>query len=109
MRVEFVHQMPNVKDAYQAVLGVDHEADNLIRGSGIILLIGRDGVPDWYFYVDLFDPSAEDKNRILGVMDKAGTRTDQSIDDLLLNPNFGDCFSGSAHRVASYLERLVRG
>jgi len=39
MRVEFANQMPNAKDAHQAVLDVDHETNELLRGSGIILLI----------------------------------------------------------------------
>ena len=108
MRVEFVHQMPNVKDAYRAVIGVDPETNELIHGSGIILLIGRDGCTDWYFYVDLIDPTVEERRRILAIMDKAGTRTDQRIEDLLLNPNFSECFSGDAERIATSLGRLVR-
>jgi integrase/recombinase XerD len=107
MRVEFVHQMHGVKEAYQVVLTLDDENSRVIFGSGIILLILEDGSPDWYFYVDLRDPSSEDKCRILEVMDKAGTRTDQRIDDLLLNPHFGDCFSGDARRVADGLGRLM--
>ena len=59
------------------------EDPRLIFGSGIILLIREDGLPDWYFYVNLEEPTTEDKGRILGVMDRAGTRTDQRIDDLL--------------------------
>jgi hypothetical protein len=109
MRVEFVHQMPSVKDAYQVVLKLDNEGPQLIVDSGIILLIRQDGSPDWYFYVDLKDPSAEDKGRILGVMDRAGTRTDQRIDDLLLNPHLGACFSGDAKRVADGLGELAKG
>jgi hypothetical protein len=108
MRVEFVHQMPSVRDAYQAVLKLEDEAPQLVRGSGIILLIRQDGSPDWYFYVDLNDPSGEDKSRILSVMDKAGTRTDRRIDDLLLNPNFGGCFSGDAPRIAAGLGQLLK-
>ncbi|WP_158789470.1 hypothetical protein [Granulicella sp. L46] len=109
MRVEFVHQMPSVKAAYRVALELDDEAPRLIFGSGIILLIRQDGTPDWYFYVDLEDPRAEDKGRILGVMDRAGTRTDQRLDDLLLNPHLGACFSGDAKRVADGLGELVKG
>jgi hypothetical protein len=36
MKIEFVHQMPSVEDAYQAVLNVDDEAPQLVCGSGII-------------------------------------------------------------------------
>jgi hypothetical protein len=109
MRVEFVHQMPSGREAYQAVLKLDDEDSRLIRGSGIILLIRQDGSPDWYFYVDLQDPNADDKGRILGVMDKAGTRTDQRIDDLLVNPHLGGCFSGDAKRIADGLGQLLNG
>jgi hypothetical protein len=106
MHVEFVHQMPSVKDAYQAVLNVDRESNELVCGSGIILLIDKDGSPDWYFYVELNDPSSEDKGRILDLMDKDGTRTDQRIDDMLRNPLLGICFSGNAEQVAEGLEQL---
>ena len=81
MRVEFVHQMPSVKEAYQAVLDVDDEQPRLLRGSGIILLIGEDGSLDWYFYVDLRDPTAEDKRPILEVMDR-GVR--ELINELMI-------------------------
>jgi hypothetical protein len=107
MRVEFVHQMPSVKEAYQAALKLDDEDNWLISGSGIILLIRQDGSPDWYFYVDLKDPNADEKSRILGILDKAGTRTDQAIDDLLLNPDLGGCFSGDAKRIADGLGELL--
>ena len=106
MHVEFVHQMPSVKDAYQAVLNVDSEPSELVCGSGIILLIGKDGSPDWYFYVNLNDPNSEDKGRILHLMDKNGTRTDQGIDDMLRNPHLGRCFSGNAEEVADGLGQL---
>jgi uncharacterized protein YukJ len=109
MRVEFVHQMPSGREAYQAVLKLDDEDTRLIIGSGIILLIRQDGSTDWYFYVDLNDPNAEEKSRILGIMDKAGTRTDQRINDLLLNPHLGGCFSGDAKRIAEGLEQLLKG
>jgi hypothetical protein len=109
MRLEFVHQMPSVKDAYQVVLTLDDENPRLIFSSGIILLIRQDGSPDWYFYVTLEDPDVEDKRRILGVMDRAGIRTDQRIDDLLLNPHLAGCFSGDAKRVADGLGQLVKG
>jgi hypothetical protein len=109
MRVDFVHQMPSAKAAYRVVLELDDEDPRLIFGSGIILLIRQNGSPDWYFYVDLEDPSAEEKRRILGVMDRAGTRTDQRIDELLLNPHLGGCFSGDAERVAEGLGELVKG
>jgi hypothetical protein len=106
MHVEFVHQMPSVKYAYQAVLDVDGEANELVCGSGIILLIRKDGSPDWYFYVDLNDPGSEDMARILHTMDKDGTRTDQRIDDLLRNPHLAICFSGNAEQVADGLGQL---
>jgi hypothetical protein len=108
MRVEFVHQMPSVRDAYQAVLKLEDEAPPLVCGLGIILLIRQDGSPDWYFYVDLNDPSGEDKSRILSVMDKTGTRTDRRIDDLLLNPHLEECFSGDAARIAAGLGQLLK-
>jgi hypothetical protein len=106
MPVEFVSLMPSVKDAYHAVLNVENEANDLVCSSGIILLIRKDGSPDWYFYVELNEPSSEDKARILHVMDKKGTRTDQRIDDLLRNPNLGSCFSGNAMQVAAGLGEL---
>ena len=106
MNVEFVHQMPSVKDAYQAVLDVEDEANDLVSGSGIVLLVSEDGLADWYFYVDLTDPSSEDKARILHVMDRKGTRTDQRINDVLRNPQFGGCFSGDAAQVAVGLGAL---
>jgi hypothetical protein len=109
MRVEFVHQMPSVKEAFQVVLKLEKETSRLVRGAGIILLVRQDGSPDWYLYVDLRDASAEDKSRILGMMDKSGTRTDRRIDDLLLNPHFAGCFSGDAKRIAEGLGQLVKG
>jgi len=108
MHVEFVHQMPSVTAAYEAVLNLDGETSDLVRGSGIILLIREEGSADWYIYVDLNDPSSEDKARILYVMDTEGTRTDQLIDDLLLNPDFGYCFSGNATQVAAGLSLLTQ-
>jgi len=108
MRVEFVHQMPSVREAYQAVLNLDDENTQLITGAGIILLIRQDGSPDWYFYVDLKDANADEKGRILSIMDKAGTRTDQRIDDLLLNPHLGCCFSGDANQIADGLGQLLK-
>jgi hypothetical protein len=109
VRIEFVQLMPSMKDAYQAVLDIDEENPILVAGSGIILLIRNDGCTDWYFYVDLRDPNAEDKGRILHMMDKSGTRTDQRINDLLLNPHFGGCFSGDATRIANGLRQLIEG
>jgi hypothetical protein len=47
MPVEFVSLMPSVKDAYHAVLNVENEANDLVCSSGIILLIRKDGSPDW--------------------------------------------------------------
>ena len=92
MRVEFVHQMPSIKDAFQTVLKLNEEAPQLVCGSGIILLVRQDGSLDWYSYVDLNDPSGEDKSRILGVMDKAGTRTDRRVDDLSVKSAFWRMF-----------------
>jgi hypothetical protein len=74
MHVEFVHQMASIKDAYQAVLDVDGEGGELVCGSGIMLLICKGGSSDWYFYVDLNDPSSDDKARILGIMTSCETR-----------------------------------
>jgi hypothetical protein len=106
MRVEFVYQMASVEEAYEAVLGLEQEPPCLVCGAGIVLLISPTGSPDWYFYVDLNNPSVEEKSRILRVVDRTGVKTDQRIDDLLLNPNFADCFSGDARRIAIGLRQL---
>jgi hypothetical protein len=106
MNVEFVHQMPNVNQAYQSVLRLETETNELLCGSGIILLIDKAGSADWYVYVDLHDASSEDTVRILQILDKDGVRTDQRINDLLRNPQFADCFSGNAARVAAGLGEL---
>jgi hypothetical protein len=103
----FVHQMPSLNGAHQAVLKLDDEDPILICGSGIILLVRDDRSFDWYFYVDLRDPTVDDTSRILAVMDKSGTRTDQRIVDLLLNPHLKSCFSGDAMRVARCLREFV--
>jgi hypothetical protein len=108
MYVEFVHQMPDVSEAYQAVLRVDREPFELVESLGIILLVRDDGSPDWYFFVNLNDPNSEDKIRILDAMDKAGVRTDRRIADLLVSRHFGDCFSGRATQIRTGLELLVR-
>lgn len=108
MYVEFVHQMPDVTEAYQAVLKLDQERLELVVSLGITLLVRDDGSPDWYLFVNLNDPNLEDKIRILGAMDKAGVRTDRRIADLLVSPHFGDCFSGRATQIRAGLELLLK-
>jgi hypothetical protein len=109
MYVEFVHQMPDVSEAYQAVLKLDQELSELVVGLGIILLVRDDGSPDWYFFVNLNNPDSEDKIRILGLLDKVGVRTDRRLDDLLVSPHLGDCFCGRATHIRAKLELLVKG
>lgn len=106
MNVEFVHRMPSLNEAFQAVLRVDQNCYELVCGSGLVLLIGNDGSANWYFYVDLRNPSSEEKARILRIMDEQGVRTDQRVNDLLRNPQFGDCFSGDAAQIANDLGSL---
>jgi hypothetical protein len=109
MQVEFIHQMPGVGEAYEAAIKLDAEPAALVAATGIILLVYEDGSPDWYVFVAMNDPSSEDRNRVLAVMDKKGTRTDKQIDDLLLNPHLGGCFLGGATQIRADLQQLVNG